>query len=108
MEPSVSWREYVESRFTAQENALRLATTEMNRRLEGMNEFREENRRNMAMAVSREVFEVETRRLEDQIQTQKSRGDRLEGSLSTWRFLAVLLGAPGIAGVLLGLAALAR
>jgi len=54
----VSLREYVETLIRALEKATDVAREEMNRRLEGMNKFREELDRQTATFVTREVLDV--------------------------------------------------
>lgn len=106
--PGVSWRDYVESRLSGIETAVRVANAEMNRRLEAMNEFREENRRNMAASVSRELHEADIRRLEGLVATEREARKTAEGSIATWRFIATMLGATGVGALLLALTALLR
>ena len=65
-----SIKEYFERRFEDLEKltnverklhqlALDVAKSESDRRLEGMNEFREENRRNMSVTITRDKFDAE-------------------------------------------------
>lgn len=102
---TVSWREYVDSRFEAGNTAVALALDELRRRLGEMNEFREENRRQAAQMVSRDLFDSQLDRVEGLVATEREARRAAEGSLATWRFLAGFLGVSGLAGVILGLVA---
>lgn len=101
----ISWREYVDMRFTAASVALQVAQRELDRRLEDMNQFRDENRRQAATSVSRDVHEADISRLEALIAVERESRRAAEGALSTWRFLASFFGITGLIGVLLGLIA---
>ena len=90
-------------RLRGMAEALVLARAELDRRLEDMNQFREENRRQAAHSVGRDVHDSDVARLEALIAVEREARQRAEGSLSTWRFIALFLGLPGIAALILQL-----
>lgn len=53
----ISWKEYVDVRFNEQEKALVVATKELNRRLEGMNEIRSQLDRQASTFLTRDSFD---------------------------------------------------
>ena len=99
---TVTWREYVDGRFDSIGKAVELALEELKRRLAEMNEFREENRRQAAQMVSRDLHDADVARLESLIATEREARRASEGSLATWRFIAGFLGLSGVVGVVLG------
>ena len=103
---TVSWRDYVDSRFNASDRAVEVALDELRRRLEEMNRFREENRHQANTMVSRELHDSDIDRLHAEIATEREARKGAEGSLATWRFIAGFLGVSGVAGLLLGAIAL--
>jgi len=107
-ERDVSLREYVDVRLHGMQDALVLARAELDRRLEDMNQFREENRRQASHSVSRDVHDSDIGRLEALIAVEREARQRAEGSLSTWRFIALFLGLPGVVALLLQLVAASR
>ena len=64
----VELREYIESLISAQKEATKVAKDEMNRRLEGMNEFREQLRTQASTFLTRERFDVEHELLKEKIE----------------------------------------
>lgn len=63
----VSWRDWVDARFDAQQMALDLAKKEMDRRLEAMNEFRAQLEKQANTFLTTERYESCHGRLVDQI-----------------------------------------
>ena len=63
----VSWKDWVDARFNAQQLALDLAKSEMERRLEAMNEFRKQLDKQADTFMSTERYELCHGRLVDQI-----------------------------------------
>jgi predicted phage gp36 major capsid-like protein len=104
----VSWRDYVDSRFSASDRAVEVALDELRRRLEEMNRFREENRTQAASMVGRDLFDSQLDRIEGLVATEREARRAAEGSLATWRFIAGFLGLSGIVGLLLGAIAVVR
>jgi hypothetical protein len=64
----ITWKEYVDLRFSESEKALRIATAEMNRRLEGMNEIRSQLDRQASTFVSRDALDGVAEKMSDRIQ----------------------------------------
>src|SRR6185295_1923723 len=56
--------------------------------------YKESTRRELGLALTANSKEIET---------ERAARIRAEGQLSTWRFLVLLLGLPGIVGLLIGL-----
>ena len=56
-EPNVSLREHIESRLSSLEKATEVAKREMDRRLDGMNEFREQLRKQEGTFITKEFFD---------------------------------------------------
>ena len=97
-------RELRENDAKASARALVTATDTLERRLEGMNEFRDQLTRQAQTFVSGPVFDgrieavnarIDT--LSDRIATLERQAERNAGSIATWRFLA---GGSGVIGVL--------
>lgn len=65
----VSWKEWVNTRFEAQENAIDAAKVEMDRRLQGMNEFRAQLEKQASTFLTVDRYEACHGRLVDQINT---------------------------------------
>jgi hypothetical protein len=64
----VTLREYLEARLEATEDALHLARAELERRLAGMNEFREQLKDQAAKFVTREELDLRMTRLEEKLE----------------------------------------
>jgi hypothetical protein len=101
-------------RFTAQEQAITLASAALDKRLESMNKFREESRRDTATFVSRETFDAHVRAQIVQIELMESeitavqRGiDKITTTVATLRALVAIVGAPGILAMIWALIAAA-
>lgn len=73
---------YVETRFIALEKALNLARVELDRRLEGMNEFREELRRVQSTFVTTEKLELFRKEIDVKREGDNKRISELERSKS--------------------------
>jgi hypothetical protein len=76
--------------------ALRTATGTLEKRLEGMNEFRAQLTTQTATFVSVDVFNSKMDALSGRINLLERSAERMAGSLATWRFLA---GGGGILGL---------
>lgn len=97
-------RELRETAETASAKALITATDTLERRLEGMNEFRAQLTAQTQTFVSVNVFDARTEAIGMRINTLSERigvlerqAERNAGSIATWRFLA---GGSGVLGVL--------
>lgn len=80
---AVTLREYVETKLAANQRALDLAHSAMERRLNGMNEFRDTLRDQASRFVTREEVDLRIDRLTEQIREIKSFMDRLTGKADT-------------------------
>ena len=90
----------LERHFVSVEAARVIAETTVNVRLEGMNEFREENRRNTASFVRREVHEKDIETLRSLVLPLTENTQRLGGATDLGRgviSLIVALSALGVA-----------
>lgn len=89
-------RDMRETREHAAAEALRTATTALEKRLEGMNEFRaalsEQNRNYVTVTV----FDSRTESADKRLTILERAAERTTGAISTWRFLA---GGGGILGL---------
>ena len=63
----VSLRDLFEARLAATEEALRVARIELERRLESMNEFREQLRTQASTFIARTEFDLRIQRLEEML-----------------------------------------
>ena len=97
-------RELRENDATASARALITATDTLERRLEGMNEFRDQLTRQATTFISVTVFEARIDSINaridvisDRIGVLERQAERNAGSIATWRFLA---GGSGILGVI--------
>lgn len=103
--------------------ALTKADLALERRLEGMNEFRAQLEKQSGAFLTREVFEqalnnnaekydtiikaivnrheADMDALKDEIQGEREYRKTFEGSINTWKWIATFLGASGLAGVIL-------
>jgi hypothetical protein len=63
----ITWKDYVDLRFAEVDKALRIYTTEMNRRLEGMNEIRSQLDRQAATFQTKDASALITDRVEEKI-----------------------------------------
>lgn len=96
------------------EKALELQAVEYSRRLDALNHAHEQAVVEQARTVPRTDFQtyVEATRRElalaftassKEIETERAARIRAEGSLSTWRFIVLLIGLPGIAALIVAL-----
>ena len=90
----VSLKEHLEVRITALEKATQVAKTEMDRRLEGMNEFRSQLDKQTRTFVDKEYFnhcnESLDRRIKDlEVHKGKMEGKADQSSLQTTTVLAI-------------------
>lgn len=96
--------------------ALELQATEYERRLDALNGEAGRLAKVLDQSVPREVYEAYVKATEKEhsvaidalstrIDTERSARIRLEGSLSTWRFIVTFLGLGGVVALLLGLIA---
>lgn len=99
--------------------AVSKAEAGLDRRLEGMNQFRAQLDRQAADFITREAYDAQTDRfdaifraqaakhdsdndaLKDQVQTEREIRKSFEASVNTWKWIASFLGASGIGGVIL-------
>jgi hypothetical protein len=87
--------------LTANERAIGLAKDDLERRLEGMNRFREELQHQAATFLPRAYFEVEHKYLQKQIEDLVQWKSRSEGRASWSNLVAIVaLGASIMFGVL--------
>lgn len=63
----ITWKDYVDLRFAEADKALRIATSEMNRRLEGMNELRQQLDRQGGTFVTRVHLDGYTERVSERL-----------------------------------------
>ena len=63
------------------QDAIRLARKELDRRLDGMNEFRDQLRNQAATFVTREISDVQHKRLEDRLSSLEKQKSNLEGRM---------------------------
>lgn len=90
-------REMRETREDAAAEALRTATAALERRLEGMNEFRAALSEQSRSYVTTVVFDTKVDALGSRITLVERAAERASGAISTWRFLA---GGSGILGII--------
>ena len=94
-----------ETREAAAKEALSTATTALDKRLDGMNEFRATLRDQSSQFMSRQEYEGKHEALSNRITQLERSSERSTGAIGAVRFLVVLVGAPGIAALLWVLAA---
>ena len=101
----VSLKEYFESRLEAVEKAMMVAAAAMDRRLEGMNEFREAMKDAAARTVTRDELCIQLRPIIEEIKELKTYKDQATGKASQSSVTA----STGIAvvGLIIGLVSLA-
>ena len=81
----------IDERFYSMSEALRIAASEMNRRLEGMNEFRAQINAAENKYMTRQVWDSAHRLLEAQVRTLETRMDRKEGETTGVRLTGSLI-----------------
>ena len=101
---SVTLKEYFESKFKAVDKALKLASSNMERRLEGMNEFREDLRNQAATFVSRTECEAHRKLIDADLRMLRESKSHLEGKASQLSVTISLLLA--LAGLVVAVGAL--
>ena len=107
-----------DAEHAAVEKALTKADEGLEKRLEGMNEFRAQLSVQANTFISRELFEQYTKEqrlreeglassafakhesVEDQIEIERQARIRLEAQISTWRGIILFLGMPGVVALL--------
>jgi hypothetical protein len=89
-------QEIRETREAAAAEALQTATGALERRLEGMNEFRAQLTAQGATFVSSAVFDTKFDALSGRISLLERAAERTAGAIATWRFLA---GGGGVLGL---------
>lgn len=99
----VTLRHYVEQRFEQHQRALDLATQAMEKRLDGMNEFRQSLRDQSVLFLTRAEYDGKHEALRARIAALERYDERTQGSVAAYRFLIVLLGVPGIAALAIAL-----
>ena len=107
-------RELREQSERLHDEARRLQAAEYERRLNDLNNSHERALAEARRVVPQTEFEIykETTRRElglalssnsNEIETERQARIRAEGQISTWRFLVLLLGLPGLAGLVIAL-----
>jgi hypothetical protein len=92
---------WISVQFISQEKAIKVASDEMNRRLEGMNEFREQLNRQAGTFVEKNLYEAEYAALRKEIELLREWKARSEGATSWSNIMAVIaLIVSMIAGIL--------
>jgi len=107
---SVPLRDHFEARLAAMEKATSLATRQLEERLHGMNEFRQQLRDQAAQHISRDEFCAKLDHIQDAIDDLKKSRDTLAGKASQQSvnvalllsMLGLLIGAIGLAQKLFG------
>lgn len=79
---AVTLKEYFQAKFENQERAVAVATATLEKRLEGMNEFRNALKDQSGQFVQRPELDVRMTKLTDDIAELKTFRDRLEGKAS--------------------------
>lgn len=97
-------REMRETREQSAAEALRTATTALEARLAGLNEFRQSLIDQNHDFVHETVFDAKIDGLAGRLTLLERSAERTAGGLSAVRFLVVLVGAPGVAALLYVLA----
>lgn len=77
------------------ELAIKTATTTLDKRLDGMNEFRSALTDQASTFVRRDAMEAIVVGLKGEIATEREARKELAGALNTWRWLAGFLGLAG-------------
>jgi len=85
-----------EAHEAAAESALHTATSALDRRLEGMNEFRAQLTEQNRTFISQTVFDAKIEALGQRLTLLERQAERQAGVIATWRFLA---GGGGILGL---------
>jgi hypothetical protein len=87
----VSLREYIEDKFCLIEKATDLANRNLEIRLEGLNEWRQQNQNERNMFLSKDVYESKHENLRKQVEDLKLNRALLEGKASQqsvfWAYL---------------------
>lgn len=78
----VSLKEYFESRISALEKATHVAAQQMDKRLEGMNEFRDALKDQATKFITKDEFNIQHQRVVDDIRTLRESRAKLEGRAS--------------------------
>lgn len=81
---------------TASQEALRTATTALERRLEGLNEFRRQLTDQNASFLTKAEYDAKHEALIGRVSTLERAAERNAGAIATWRFLA---GGGGLLGL---------
>ena len=97
----VSLKDYFEARLSAIETATVVATTALDRRLGGMNEFREAMKDQAAQMVTRSELNVRFERIDEELESLRTYRDRMEGKASQTSVIVSLVF--GIAGLIFGI-----
>ena len=103
-EGKVSLKEHVESRLVALEKATDLAARTLEKRLEGMNEFREALKNQTSLFVTRTEIDIQLSKINDDIRELRESKAMLEGKASqlyvTITLVVALLGLIiGVVGI---------
>jgi len=101
---AVSLKEYFEAKLLAQERATEVATNAMDRRLAGMNEFRDTLRDQAARFVTRDETSALLAPIKAQLDTLQTFKDQLQGKASAGQaYLAIGLSIVSVAMAFIGL-----
>lgn len=90
-----------EAEHQATQEALTAATSALEKRLEGMNEFREQLTEQTRTFLSRNEYEGKHEALIGRIAVLERQSERAAGSIATWRFLAGGGGLLGLVSIVL-------
>ena len=86
----ITWKDYVDLRFAEADKALSYAKLDMDRRLDGMNELRQQLDRQAGTFVSRDNFDLAMQRILERIVTAEK---AMAGSEGSRRVYIVLIAA---------------
>lgn len=98
----VSLREYLEAKINSVEKAIDLAREAMEKRLEGMNEFRAQLKDQASVLITRNEVDVQITRINTDIKLLNESKAKLEGKASQSAMNATI--ALSVAGLILSIA----
>ena len=104
-EHGVSWKDYVDTRLKAVEEATRLSASQMNERLAGMNEFRLALKDQTGTLATREYVELvrsqlntDIKGIRDQLATiREAQANSAGGSRMLWALIGLAIAVIGLA-----------
>ncbi len=98
---SISLREYFDAKILSQEKAIALAYQSMEKRLEGMNEFRDTLRDQASRFVTRVELDAQIEKIEANLRPLELSKANLEGKASQTAFYIAIFFS--VAGLILGI-----